>query len=278
MAITAYPQTKEVSFLEDTLLAAEVNGKVYVAVGAIASGLGFTKGQYDRQVKNIKADLVLSQGASDLTLPTKGGLQEVTVIDIEFLPIWLAKISITPKMKAENPILVNKLVDYQLKAKDVLYRAFFPVAQQLSFEDVMIAQLQEQKKMKEQLAAQQAYIENYGKRLEDNENKVTVMLEHLTKTPERANIRHAINEYCRVHNATQDHAWSELVVRVRDKFGIDLAKRVDNKRKAIQTKRIQDGKKGYADSTLKSKYTTVDAIFENDLQKEVMGILAGLLG
>jgi hypothetical protein len=45
---------------------------------------------------------------------------------IDFLPLWLAKISITPKMKKNNPELVEKLIQYQLKAKDVLAAAFLP--------------------------------------------------------------------------------------------------------------------------------------------------------
>ena len=43
---------------------------------------------------------------------------------LDYLPIWLTKISITPTMKKENPELVDKLVKYQLTAKDVLAAAF----------------------------------------------------------------------------------------------------------------------------------------------------------
>jgi len=39
---------------------------------------------------------------------------------------WLAKISITPKMQKENKEVMNKLIEYQLKAKDVLAKAFLP--------------------------------------------------------------------------------------------------------------------------------------------------------
>lgn len=43
---------------------------------------------------------------------------------LDFLPLWLAKINITPTMKRENPELVDRLIEYQLKAKDVLAEAF----------------------------------------------------------------------------------------------------------------------------------------------------------
>ena len=74
--------------------------------------------------KKIKKDLVLSQGGLNLTLPTNGGEQDISCIELDYLPLWLAKISITPKMQKENPIVTTKLVNYQLKAKDVLAQAF----------------------------------------------------------------------------------------------------------------------------------------------------------
>lgn len=45
---------------------------------------------------------------------------------LDFIPLWLAKISITPAMKADKPELVETLKQYQLKAKDALAAAFLP--------------------------------------------------------------------------------------------------------------------------------------------------------
>lgn len=59
-----------------------------------------------------------------MTLPTKGGIQEVLCPQLDYVPLWLAKISITPKMKESNPVLVDRLVEYQLRSKDVLADAF----------------------------------------------------------------------------------------------------------------------------------------------------------
>ena len=41
---------------------------------------------------------------------------QVLCLDLDYIPLWLAKIAITPTMQKENPELVNKLIDYQLKA------------------------------------------------------------------------------------------------------------------------------------------------------------------
>lgn len=118
--------TREVDFYGDTLMCAEDNstGKIYVGVKWICQGIGLTEDQTKNERKKIGKDLVLSKGGSNLTLLTNGGEQEVLCIELDYLPLWLAKISITPKMQKNNPIAVKKLINYQLKAKDVLAQAF----------------------------------------------------------------------------------------------------------------------------------------------------------
>ena len=54
------------------------------------------------------------------------GEREVFCLKIDYVPLWLAKISITPTMQNEHPELADKLLQYQLKAKDVLAAAFLP--------------------------------------------------------------------------------------------------------------------------------------------------------
>lgn len=98
--------------------------KVYVGVKQICNNIGLTEDQTKRQLKNIKSDLVLNKGVSNLTLPTKGGNQIAICIELEYMPLWLAKISITPDMINNKQDVVETLVAYQLKAKDVLAQAF----------------------------------------------------------------------------------------------------------------------------------------------------------
>ena len=99
-------------------------GKSYVGVNWICSGIGLTEGQIKNEKNKIQEDIVLSKGGRNLVLPTKGGNQQSLCLELEFLPLWLAKISITPKMKTNSPDVVDKLVDYQVNAKDVLAQAF----------------------------------------------------------------------------------------------------------------------------------------------------------
>ena len=95
--------------------------------------MGLTEGQRKRQIANIQADKVLSKGGSNLVLPTKGGKQEVLCLKLDFIPLWLAKISITPSMEAETPELADRLEQYQLRAKDTLAEAFLPAAANPNF-------------------------------------------------------------------------------------------------------------------------------------------------
>lgn len=116
---------KDVGFCGSMLKAAQdMNNVIWVGVRWICEGLGLSDAQGRRERKRINEDIVLSKGGSNLTLPTNGGNQDVLCIMLDYLPLWLAKISITPTMKKENPELVEKLVEYQLKAKDVLAEAF----------------------------------------------------------------------------------------------------------------------------------------------------------
>lgn len=117
---------KEVEFLGDDLLVVkdEIENKVYAGVGYICRGIGFSKSQKDTQVQNIQNDLVLREGCLKFQAGVIDPNNDVLAIDIDYLPLWLAKISITPKMKEQQSELVDKLVNYQLKVKDVLASVF----------------------------------------------------------------------------------------------------------------------------------------------------------
>ena len=64
------------------------------------------------------------RGRNFFPLGTDNANSDVLCLMLDFLPLWLAKINITPTMKKENPELASKMIEYQLKAKDVLAEAF----------------------------------------------------------------------------------------------------------------------------------------------------------
>lgn len=119
---------KNVDVMGDFITAAkDHDGNVWVGVRWVCDALDMTEGQMKRQIKNIKKDMVFGEGGSNqIPLPTGQGTQEVFCIRNDFIPLWLAKINITQKTREERPEFSKKLLEYQLKAKDILAAAFLP--------------------------------------------------------------------------------------------------------------------------------------------------------
>lgn len=116
---------KDVEFHGDMLRAAQdPDGKVWVGVRWVCQGIGFGEDKIDNERKKIQKDIVLSKGVKFYSLGEDRAKSNVLCINLDYVPLWLAKIAITPTMQRENPVLVKKLIDYQLKAKDVLAAAF----------------------------------------------------------------------------------------------------------------------------------------------------------
>ncbi|MCI9466938.1 MAG: hypothetical protein HFE99_07455 [Ruminiclostridium sp.] len=120
-------EIKRVPFMGTELVAArDADGQIWAGASYICKGIGLNKNEKDRQIKNIQADRVLSRGCVKFDAGVFDPNNETIAIKLDFVPLWLAKISITPTMEAETPELVDTLVEYQLKAKDVLAAAFLP--------------------------------------------------------------------------------------------------------------------------------------------------------
>lgn len=108
----------------------DADGVLWLAVRKTMRDIGLSDGQARRQVENLNNDLVLNQGVANLHLLTNGGKQETLCIKEDFVTLWLAKISLTPKMQKENSKAVEKLIAYQLKCAKVLHQAFFETEEQ----------------------------------------------------------------------------------------------------------------------------------------------------
>lgn len=121
---------KNVNLFGDTIVAVQDhNGKVWAGVKWICDGLGLTEGQAKAEKKRVQEDLVLCEGTKFHPLGSGNANKEVLCLCNDYVPLWIAKITITPSMKKNNPELVDKLVKYQLEAKDVLAAAFLPQEQ-----------------------------------------------------------------------------------------------------------------------------------------------------
>ncbi|KLU61686.1 hypothetical protein CEB3_c18640 [Peptococcaceae bacterium CEB3] len=115
-------EQKLVDFNGAEIMAVKCNdGKIRIAVKWVCSGIGLSDGQYQNQTRKLNEDVVLSKGIAKMRLPTQGGNQEVLCLELDFLPLWLAKINANI---IDAPEIQQKLIDFQLHAKDALADAF----------------------------------------------------------------------------------------------------------------------------------------------------------
>lgn len=121
-------QVTDFNFYGDELIALKDNatGEIFTAITHILRGIGFNPRQIEHQQNKILKDELLRShtlkfSGVDLNMPS---VNEVWCISQRKLPIALAKINITPKMKKEQPELSERLLTYQDKCADVLASVF----------------------------------------------------------------------------------------------------------------------------------------------------------
>lgn len=120
---------KDVRFDNSLIKAGEDDlGVVWVGLRWLCEGIGLTEDRMKYERKKIQKDPVLRQGIKFYPLT---GKSPVLCLSLDYVPLWLAKVTITPTMQKENPELSYKLTRYQFKAKDVLAAAFLGENQEL---------------------------------------------------------------------------------------------------------------------------------------------------
>ena len=120
-------EIKKVDFYDSELIGVQeaATGKVFTAINNVLKGIGFDDRQIEHQRNKWKEDEAVSKGVQKFSYPSEGGTQEAYCIDIMKLPLALAKINITPKIKKEIPRLAEMLELYQDKCAEVLAKSFF---------------------------------------------------------------------------------------------------------------------------------------------------------
>lgn len=118
---------KPVDVLGSSIMAAKDNdGQVWAGVSFFCKALGMNNKQRDTQVEKVQNDKTISKGTRKFPGGSFDPTNDVVAIKVDFIPLWLAKIQITKKMEQDHPELSDKLLEYQLKAKDILAEAFMP--------------------------------------------------------------------------------------------------------------------------------------------------------
>ena len=128
-------EIKEIPFNNGALLGVRTpDGKVWLAVKKACLDIGLSDGQARKQVENIQEEAVLKSNCRYLAIVQKEGKRDVKreqlFLNEDVITLWLAKITLTDKMKEKNPKAYDTLINYQLKAAKVLHEAFYETEEQ----------------------------------------------------------------------------------------------------------------------------------------------------
>ncbi|WEA47268.1 phage antirepressor N-terminal domain-containing protein [Priestia aryabhattai] len=231
-------ENKAVNFHGAQLLGIKASDqKVYVAVKWVCQGLGLSKGQIQNERKRIHDDVVLSKGERNFILPTNGGRQEIVCIELDFLPLWLAKISITPKMQEETPWVVERLIKFQIDAKEVLAEAFLPKQpiSQLEVLQATINQMVANEQRVNQLEQKQTIIQQENevlkKRLDTIDN-----IDSIGNLQQRFN--EMVKKYGRKEGVSFQAAWRLFTIAFNKSYGTNLTSKINNYEKKHGLKKL----------------------------------------
>ena len=172
-------ETKEIPFYDDTLLGVkDEDGKVWLGVKHACKNIGLTDEQARRQIRNVRdSELFKSNCGIFATVQNEGGRQvkrDVVCLYEKFVPMWLAQISLTPKMRQESPEAVSKLLKYQLEAADVLHTAFYKTDRQKELLHESLGLEGKILKMEEQIVAFTETIKEQAERLDKVMDNMTI--------------------------------------------------------------------------------------------------------
>lgn len=236
---------KPVDFFGDSLIVVkDQTGKIYTGVSHICKGIGFSKSQKDTQVQNIQNDVVLNKGCLKFQAGVIDPHNDALAIELDFLPLWLAKISITPKMQEEQPGVTKKLVNYQLKAKDVLASAF--LSKPTCIEDLIIMQAQSLKDMREQVNQANYHALEAKAEAEKSREEIQGMRDLVALTPNawRKDTAAIINKIAnKLGGFEHIRDVREESYKILDEtFKVDVKRRLQNKKKNMALEGVSKSK------------------------------------
>ena len=115
---------ESINFYDDKLNATRCDGEAYVVARDILKNIGFDVTKINNQVTSWANDAVIKRGIKSISVLTNGGPQKCICLKENFVPLALAKISVTQTMLNSHPEITAKLIRYQLECGTVLYKYF----------------------------------------------------------------------------------------------------------------------------------------------------------
>lgn len=267
-------EIKAVPFMGAELMAARADdGTIYAGVSYICNGMGMNKNEKDRQIKNVQSDDVLCGGCVKFDAGVFDPHNPTIALKLEYVPLWLAKISITPAMKTEKPELAERLIQYQLKAKDVLASAFLSQNQPCTLVEMFAMQAQINLESERKLHALEGKLDDTNKRFEAVTSFVTSPLTEVDTWQERMtrHIRRAVEQFGL--NYQQFHA--QLYEELERAAGVDLQIRQTRLRKRMMDSGATKTEcKNVSKLSIVAADKKLRAMFETLLRNEIVRLAA----
>lgn len=230
-------QVTNFDFYGDNLIALQDNatGEIYTSINSVLRGIGFTERQVRHNRDKWLNDLIVSKGCQNFVIPMENGVsQETYCISNRKLPIALTKISITPKMKQNQPELVSKLELYQDKCADVLASVFIehkmpnqpnlqPLIDSLSILTQTITTMQQDiNALKEQQTTKKLPEKKYSRWKTNTFNKLNTLLSYVnTHSEENLKLSEIIHLVIQETEDTYNIEINDYVEAYKSEFNLD---------------------------------------------------------
>ncbi|BCO16296.1 phage antirepressor_gp243 [Bacillus phage vB_BceM_WH1] len=203
------------------------------------------------------------------SVDTHGGAQNMAVINESGL-YSLVLTSRKPQAKAFKKWITSEVIPALRKDGSYSLKQKTPAEMMLMYAEQMVKQEKELAALKEAQQVQQA-------RIEGTEQRVETLIHHMSDVPDRAKLTRKINELSRTRGWSQQISWHEVYYIINSKYGIDVRRRVQNRRQRIQQARQQEGKPLYHEKTISKKVNGLDILEEQGLLSEAYEAIVGLI-
>ena len=232
-------EVKEVAFNGTNLLGIKTSdGIIYTQLKRFCDELGI---DHSAQLKRIKRDEVLKDGVVTLTMPTKGGPQELTCLDVDLLPFWLVGVK-SHLCKEEIRPHLNK---FRIQASKVLAQAF--ITSEKKEDPKVLSQIEILLQSVQLLAENEKRLVIQEQKTNDLENKIIkferIQSEATSKLfePElpsvlplqkgdRAKINELVKNFAVGTGIDYPSLWTKLYAEFTARYHIDLSKRAKNQK------------------------------------------------
>lgn len=121
------PETKRIPFDSDFIHAARTpDGHIYVDVVRICRNLSLSAYQTGCQLQLLRTERPFMEGYRLMDPGIFDPRQPSHSLLADYMPLWLPRIKLTAASKKKHPDSEEKLIRYQLDARDAIRRAFTP--------------------------------------------------------------------------------------------------------------------------------------------------------